>query len=125
MIDHSSIFSVAWTSFDILCCLVSSYIYIWLCAFGDDVNSDTGLFLQIFFEVIFSISMVLKFLTDYIPHGETKPERDLFKLSQRYLYGQFILDLIPLLPLTLLFRGHHHKFKLLFLLKLIRLTMGL
>lgn len=35
------------------------------------------------------------------------------------------MDFIPLLPLTLLFRGKQHKFKVFYLLKVIRLIMGL
>ena len=69
--------------------------------------------------------MIIKFLTDYLPHGETKPERDLLVLSKRYLNGPFIWDFIPLMPLTLIFRSNNHKNKLLYLLKVIRLIIGL
>jgi len=51
---------------------MSSYVYAWLAYFGSDVNgSNTPLFLAIFFEVIFTISIMLKFVTTFIEEGET------------------------------------------------------
>ena len=35
IISHEGMFSMTWTFFDIICCLASSYVYIWLATFGD------------------------------------------------------------------------------------------
>ena len=35
IISHEGMFSITWTFFDIICCLASSYVYIWLATFGD------------------------------------------------------------------------------------------
>ena len=36
LINHHGIFSVVWRAIDIVCCMASSYIYLWFTVFGVD-----------------------------------------------------------------------------------------
>ena len=101
----------------ILACMLSSYIYIWFTAFGDDGR----LKLQIVIEAQFLFDMLLNFLTEYVQDGETEPVRDLSRISKRYLKQEFLSDLIPLLPLPFLVGTQTRIGRLLYLLKLFRL----
>ena len=127
IIKHEGYFSMIWTVFDILCCLASSYIYLWLATFGEDqkaagtlcypdmnesqreqFNKDASstYTLVLAFEIIFLISIITKFLTDFRPDGETEHVKSLTKISSRYLHGDFLSDFIPLIPLTFIFKNY-------------------
>lgn len=73
-----------------------------------------------FIDFFFLISMFLKFITDFIPDGETEPTKDLKEISKRYLNNEFLVDFITILPLTLMF-----ELKILYLLKTIRVINGI
>ena len=51
------------------------------------------------FEFVFLVSMALKFLCEFTKDGAHLPTRDLKKIAERYIRSDFILDLIPLIPL--------------------------
>ena len=68
--------------------------------------------------------MYTKFTTDFIHDGDTVPERDLAVIAKRYLKGDFIWDLIPLLPLSMIFE-HTKSSKLFFILKTLRIINGI
>jgi hypothetical protein len=66
------------------------------------------------------------FFTDFTV-GESYPEASLFNIAIRYLKGDFLIDFIPLIPITLLI-PHQHEYpdvKLFYLVKVIRLRRGL
>ena len=67
------------------------------------------------FEIIFLISIITKFLTDYRPDGETEHVKSLTKISSRYLHGDFLSDLIPLIPFTYIFKHYLCQAKLFWL----------
>ena len=85
VIDHQSLFTFIWKCIDIFCCLMSGYFYAWIGCFGikDDQKwlKDVNLAL----EVIFTISILLRFITDYIPLGETTPVKNISLISEKYL----------------------------------------
>ena len=74
--------------------------------------------LQVIFESIFLIEMLLGFITEYTNENNVQI-KDVTKISMYYLKNGFIFDLIPLIPFNFLlhFRGSRY----LFLLKSIRL----
>lgn len=74
--------------------------------------------IQIAFELYFLIEMMLGFITEYYDHNN-KPVRDFYKISERYLRGGFIYDIIPLIPFNFLI--HFESSRILFLLKTARL----
>ena len=63
--------------------------------------------------------MYTNFVTDYLPQGQNEPVRNLFLISKKYLKGDFINHLIPLIPFTFLIYLNKH-YTLLFLLKVVR-----
>ena len=66
--DHKSVFIQCWDVLDTALSLISGYLYAWIACFGIDYY---GLFATaIVFEVIFTISIMLRCVTDYIPAGE-------------------------------------------------------
>jgi len=64
--------------------------------------------------------MCLKFITDFIPDGETEPTKDLKQIAKRYLHRGFLIDFITVLPLSLMF-----EIKILYLLKTLRIFNGI
>jgi len=76
------------------------------------------------FEIIFLISIITKFLTDYRPDGETEHVKSLTKISSRYLHGDFLSDFIPLLPLTFIFKNSLCQAKLFYIIKTVRVLNG-
>jgi hypothetical protein len=132
-----------WTIFDISCCLASSYFYLWLATFGEDQkgatcypdmskaeraqfdkDGATTLQMVLAFEIIFLISIITKFLTDYRPDGETEHVKSLTKISSRYLHGDFLSDFIPLIPLTYIFKNYFCQAKLFYIIKTVRVLNG-
>lgn len=79
---------------------------------------------QIWIEAIFFISLVLKFLTDFIPDGEQQPTKDLTLIAKNYLRKGFIWDLIPILPFTFIFYGNNNAMRLSCFIKLVRIING-
>ena len=70
--------------------------------------------------------MIKCFLTDYRVEGESFPEKNFFKIAQRYLKGEFLIDFIPLVPIPLMLNLHTFPDgKLFYLLKIVRLKRGL
>ena len=52
-----------------------------------------------YFELIFLIDIILNFFVDFKTNdGLNKRVKDISKISKRYVYGNFLFDLFPLLP---------------------------
>lgn len=96
----------------------------WFGAFNDSDNHDLHMTISICFEIIFVFLMIKKFLTTYVNQGETKPVKNLTLISMKYLKGDFLSDLIPLLPLTFIFDKDTKMVKLLYIVKVIRVLNG-
>lgn len=111
-----------WVVFNMIMCVVSSYFYAYMAAFKAPKPGDDLHHIMIFFECMFAVDIILKFLKSFTKDGETMPTIDLAKIAQRYLKGQFALDFIPLIPLFSIFtfKGHGH----LYIVKCIRIING-
>jgi hypothetical protein len=122
IISQNNSLLFVWSWLYLLCCLTSAYVYGFLAAFFDG-NSDGTLYsLQIIYESIFSVNIVLRFFTEYTPEGSPNPERDLSKIASRYLRNEFFLEFITVIPFQLLpFGGFERLF---FLIKIFRLLIG-
>ena len=67
---------------DTVCCLVSSYIYAFLACFGhEEGRSTTEYWIEGAFELIFVISIVKNFVTDFIPQGGIVPEKNIMLIG--------------------------------------------
>lgn len=124
---HDSKFSAIWSTFEIFCCLTSSYIYAWVSCFGTEggISYDHLHVMIIVYELIFFLSIVKKFITDYIPDGETNPVKDLGLIRERYFKQDFWVDIITWFPIVFFFdTSIENYYRLLFLIKIIRLLKG-
>lgn len=130
ILDQSSIFCLFWNVFEVLCCIISSYMYAYMAAFGihnNDVTINVDLRIaDIFFFVVFTISILMNFLRDFVPEGETQACKDLKKIAQRYLLGQFSLDFVAWVPFQFIIDFDQHRLlNCLYAIKIIRLRSGL
>lgn len=80
----------------------SSLIYAFFGAFGFPANGTSWDSLIWVFEGIFLADMVLQFLLEYQPDDSFGKVRDLYLIAKRYVQGQFLIDLLAILPLQFL-----------------------
>ena len=73
LINHTGQFIVCWSQFEIVCVITTSYLYVWFAAFGyaelSTLRSKFDFYVTLFFEIVFLISMVFKFITSYEAEG--------------------------------------------------------
>ena len=102
------------------CCLTSSFLYFYYMVFGWNDPYDA-----FFFEFIFLIDIILKFLVEYTPNdGKGLPVRNLRMIAMNYIYSDFIYEILPLIPFQ--FIGFDtQNWRLLIFLKIIRLNTGI
>ena len=96
----------------------------WFARFGDKMVAEEVMLIAGVVELYFCFSMFANFVTDYQTEGKVEPEKNLLKISLRYLKGDFFMHLIPLLPFTFLVNINEHL-RLLFLLKVFRIINGM
>ena len=77
--------------------------------------------IQLCFEAIFLIEMLLGFVTEYVDMNN-KSVKDVYKISKRYLKQGFIQDIIPLIPFNWI--SYFKNSKYLYLIKSIRLIQA-
>ena len=86
---------------DLVFCLTSGYLYMWLARFGDKIDSHELVTINLTVELYFAFSMYANFMTDFLPEGQNEPCRDLLLIAQRYWKEDFLFHAITLFPLTL------------------------
>jgi len=121
-ISNNGFIIIVWKPIEILACLLSSYYYAWILAFGAEEHIGVPRW-SIIFEAIFAISMAINFMREYIPDGETVPVRDHAKIAKHYFKNGFWTDFIPLLPIPWALSFLHYS-KVLYIIKIIRIDRG-
>ena len=96
--SHDSRFIHAVLIVDVTISIISSYLYSWFACFGTDSKNGSPMMFTIIFETIFTISMCLKFITAYIPEGETVPVTNLKEIFYNYKETDLYRDVITWLP---------------------------
>ena len=96
--NHDSRFIHALTIVDVAISIISSYLYSWFACFGTDSETNKPLILTWLFEIIFTISMCSRFITSYIPEGETVPVTNLKEIFYHYKETELFRDAITWLP---------------------------
>ena len=108
-------------------CVITSYYYMYVAAFGGST---------LHFEILFFFDMMINFFVDYSPDdnatnfrmtdsgSESAKIRDFRKIAKNYFNKNFFHDLIPLLPLQYL-KLKMKSERLFFLIKCYRLKRGL
>ena len=61
------------TVIDLILCLISGYLYMWLARFGDEIDSEELFIFTTCMEVFFGLSMYTNFMTDFLPDGQSEP----------------------------------------------------
>lgn len=111
--------------------MFSSYIYAYMAAFkGVFVPGNWEYDINIFFLCFFMVTIGLNFLVTFKRQGSDIHVHDLKQIAEYYidyesfgLKGQFLYDLIPIIPLEFLpLNGNERRF---FLIKLIRILNGI
>lgn len=74
-------------------------------------------------DILFVIDMILNFFHEYVSDNSHVPVRSLPLIAERYITGDFIFDLLVIIPFYSLFLGEelNNQLKLFFLIKLLRL----
>jgi len=107
----------------VLCCLVSSYTYVWFAAFAPPKPESTAFYIMLTFELQFFLSILVTFFVEFEVEGQVQPVRDLQKIAANYAKGFLFWDLLPVLPLQLVEAGGGGRY--FYLIKIIRLYIGL
>ena len=82
--------------------------------------------ITIAFECIFGIIILKNFITAYTPDGEIVPVKDIWKIYDRYLKSEFLIDLVPTIPMTFILDMSVLKYgRIFYLVKIVRLAKGL
>ena len=74
-------------------------------AFGSDSLDPTGDKIVFVFEIVFVLSIIKIFLTEFKPDGISRPVRDLKKIATRYVSNGFPMDLLMVIPFNWIFSG--------------------
>lgn len=71
ILGEKSYFCMGWNVVDILCCIISCYVYGWMALFGsfeaDGKKNYVCIYGDVVFFVIFTITIFVNFITDYRP----------------------------------------------------------
>uniref|UniRef100_A0A7S3FW38 Cyclic nucleotide-binding domain-containing protein n=1 Tax=Strombidium rassoulzadegani TaxID=1082188 RepID=A0A7S3FW38_9SPIT len=113
----------AWKIVVVMICIFSSYMYALIAAFGIPEKGSTMSNLDIIFEVIFSLDIIVQFLLEFKPEDQYNKVRDLTEIAKRYLKTRFIWDIIPLIPFKTFF-AEAPQSKLSYVVKIIRIMKG-
>ena len=76
----------------ILACIVSSFMYCYLAAFGVPDHGSGMWWIDIMFEAIFGFDILVNFCLEYRPVDSLKMERDWRKIAERYARGLLMFD---------------------------------
>lgn len=123
VISEDGAFSLAWVNIDIVMCVATSYFYVLMATFGDEEREHSFEFF--IFDFFFTLDMAKNFLTDFKPPGEDiRPVRDLKKIADNYLRGNFLRDFIMWAPAYRFLVPFSPDFRLLLFIKSYRVVKG-
>ena len=102
---------------------MSSYVYIWIAYFGDDSEWNGPFKMTFVFELVFTISFMLKFITTYIPEGESIAITDHYLIYTNYRNkGGMGNDIIALTPFVFILDCSKARFfRIVYMIKIIRI----
>lgn len=127
IINHRGAFSICWDYIDLIVCILSSYLYAYMGAYGihndlhvnDSDIKHISLFLTL--DVYFGVCIIKRFITDFMPLGSCQPERNPLKIAKNYLTSDFALDFLMWLPITS-FKRVENEWRYLLFIKCYRLV---
>jgi hypothetical protein len=104
IIDMDNKIYALWCFFDLLMCLLSSYYYCFLSTFVEVDHTKLVQGPVWFFEIVFLISLLLKFNLEYKEIDSPVPVRNYGKIAKRYLKDEFFIEALPLVPFPIFIR---------------------
>lgn len=126
IIDHTSFGAQCWKKFIDYLSLVSSFSYATYAAFRQ-TSKNMKMYIGIV-ELFYLLDMILTFITDYPRTSSSNQKvhvKDINKIFWRYIKGDFIKNLVALIPFWLISMPNHAE-AVFFMLKLFgRLERGL
>ena len=122
VIRQNSGFSFVWNNLYVIACLITSYMYVWIAAYGHFSITHQ---IELGFEIFFLLHVLKNCFTEYTPEGETNSVRHIASIISRYFHNDFIYHLIPLIPFTILLHEVDPRVKLFYLIKIVRLNDGI
>ena len=103
--------------------LISPYVYAWFAVFGTPEPQSFMYTLMFVFESFFLFNIIFTFFVELNVDGQIQPVREITTIAKEYLKNDFLLDLLPVLPLQFLnLNGEEYKF---YLIKIIRIFNGI
>jgi len=104
-------------------------MYCYVAAFGmqrfDSSESVLLLSFDHMFFAIFTISIVINFLTEFTESGETQPNRNLKHIALRYIHSNFLIDILAWVPFHYFVSIDNKFIRWAFLIKIIRIVEGI
>jgi len=105
-----------WTIIKLTFCLITTLLYPYY-----NVNGFPGIAKLMALEFVFFVEIILNFfLQDLDEEGKSKNEPQELIVS-KYMRGSFIIDLLTFLPLGYTLEFYDHRFKILWLIKALRI----
>lgn len=130
VIDHNSERYLMFNFFVTFCCLVSSYIYVYMAAHRIQMESSEDplsptVFLVYFFEGVFALDIGVNCLLSFEQTSQygTYIETSVGAIASHYLYSTFYKDFLPIIPFQLTPLANRRG-TLFYLIKLLRLAKG-
>jgi len=104
-LPENSAFQIFCTYLIIICCITSSYMYAYLGAFGAKASTPLIEGLSVFFDIVFALDILRKFLSQYSEKGSSLPVKDHTKIRQKYMREDFWSDFVVWLPVYPMIEG--------------------
>ena len=106
IIIHSECYPFAVWQFVIsILCIVSSFFYVKLAAFGPPDRYDNEDYMDLTFIIAFLIDMLISFNLDYYDKTKEMYIRTHPKVALNYLKSGFLFDFVTTIPLVRLFQS--------------------
>jgi hypothetical protein len=123
IISRSSTFFQLWNLLNTVTCIVSSFQYAFMTAFGSPAEHSAAAVFDTLFEAVFISDAILQFFVEYYDPDTRKPVRDPFKIAKYYFKGRFPFDCLTIIPFTTLFHQVELA-RLFYIVKVLRLSKG-
>ena len=124
--DNESRFIHSLLIVDVTISIFSGYLYSWYACFGTDDQNNAPFYASIVFESIFTISFLLKFITSYVPEGETVPVTNLKEIFYHYKDTDLFRDFVTWMPFIFFLDCSKARFfRLMYLIKAFRITKAI
>jgi hypothetical protein len=124
IISANDKFYQLWHFIEIFNCITSSYFYAYAGTYELPPPGDWFFTLMLFYEIFFLFSIGFKFILEIKTSENAIPIRNHKLIAERYLTGEFPLDIITLVPAAYMIHTEGHLEKHLQMLKIFRIYRG-